>query len=355
MFKSSRNIVIDSDCSINKNALLLLLSKVCWSPDGKYIATGGEDDFINLFSIDRVEGSSRVVCRGHGHTSWISSISFDPFLNARNYYSSSLSISGENEENKTEKFIPTIFYRIGSVGQDNRLCLWDITEDLLKSNSNSKTKISSSNLENSTSNGNVSTSNDSANASSTSASKTSFSSLTSRLSFVRHANKIQKTTEENSDANSNSILNGASKKNRKLSLLSNSSKNSSKTNAAVASNTDESNVAGNYFLHPVSSRRSNFDLTKTTFGTPLCPKLDDIQLIEPVVTEFISHERLNGIFFGETYLLTSSQDGIVTVWLKPQKLLTSNSVSFSSSNEFHRCIFNENERLNTQSRVEIEN
>ena len=312
-------------------------SQVCWSPDGKYLATGGEDDFITLFSVDPDEHCPRVLCRGHGHTSWISAISFDPYMNAKNYYSSLIqtSLSTELDDDRTNKSLarsrndstcfdtnlPSLFYRLASVGQDNRLCLWDITEDILKWNSNSKLSNHSSACVSSTSNGYASLTSDITNhstPSSVSTSKSSFSSLTSRLSFVRHSNKIHKTIDESSDI---TVSNGSAKKSRKVSLLS----NPSKIAASDESNSSSLSTLVHHHNH-ASSRRSNFDLTRTTFGTSLCPKVDEIQVIEPVVTELIAHERLNGIYFGENYLLTSSQDGIIAIWEKPQKLLIPNAV-----------------------------
>ena len=47
----------------------------CWSSDGRYIATGGEDDMITIFSFAEM----RVACRGRGHISWINSVTFDPW------------------------------------------------------------------------------------------------------------------------------------------------------------------------------------------------------------------------------------------------------------------------------------
>ena len=46
---------------------------VCWSPDGKYIGVGGEDDLVTLYSM----AEKRVVVRGQGHKSWVSVVAFD--------------------------------------------------------------------------------------------------------------------------------------------------------------------------------------------------------------------------------------------------------------------------------------
>ncbi|CAF4657094.1 unnamed protein product, partial [Rotaria sp. Silwood2] len=327
---------------------------VCWSPDGKYIATGGEDDFITLFSLDPDEHTSRVICRGHGHTSWINAISFDSYMNAKTYYlsfiqpsSSSLSLYNDNlgiknfnsythsDASYCDTNIPSLFYRIGSVGQDNRLCLWDITEDILKINSNSKQNSLSYPLISSTitSNGYISLPSDITINTQTSTTKSSFSSITSRLSFVRHSNKVNKSIDDTSDITLLAQSNGSSKKSRKMPLFSNTSSGikslSSKVTTTTTTTSDDTNQSSLSTLlnnNNLSSRQTNFDLTKSTFGTNLCPKLDDIQVIEPVIAEFIAHERLNGIYFGENYLITSSQDGLITIWEKSQKLLNINNV-----------------------------
>jgi hypothetical protein len=261
-------------------------------------------------------------------------------MNAKNYYSSSLNNDNDGIKKSLlwsrsdsvcfDTSIPSLFYRIGSVGQDNRLCLWDITEDILKLNINSKQNSSSYPVISSpsTSNGYASLSSDITSNTQISTTKSSFSSLTSRLSFVRNSNKVNKSVDDTPDLALITLTNGSTKKSRKLSLLSSGPKSTSSklTTTSDDSNQDSLSTLTINNSSSFSSRRTNFDLTKTTFGTNLCPKLDDIQVIEPIVTEFISHERLNGIYFGENYFLTSSQDGIIAIWEKPQKFLNSNIV-----------------------------
>jgi WD40 repeat protein len=45
------------------------------SPDSKYVVFGGEDDLVNVYSLDE----KRVVVRGQGHKSWVSVVQFDNF------------------------------------------------------------------------------------------------------------------------------------------------------------------------------------------------------------------------------------------------------------------------------------
>ncbi|KNC85326.1 hypothetical protein SARC_02473 [Sphaeroforma arctica JP610] len=74
---------------------------VSWSPDGKYIVTGGEDDLVSIWSVE----NKGLVARGEGHSSWVVAVAFDPWVC--------------DEKNRV--------YRIGSVGLDLRLLLWDFS------------------------------------------------------------------------------------------------------------------------------------------------------------------------------------------------------------------------------------
>ncbi|KAL2378442.1 hypothetical protein RJZ90_005998 [Blastomyces dermatitidis] len=76
---------------------------VCWSPDGKYILTGGQDDLVSIWSLSE----RKIVARCQGHHSWVSCVAFDPWrCDERNY-------------------------RFGSVGDDCRLLLWDFSVAML--------------------------------------------------------------------------------------------------------------------------------------------------------------------------------------------------------------------------------
>lgn len=76
---------------------------VTWSPDGRYILTGGQDDLVSIWSRD--EGV--LVARCQGHNSWVTAVAFDPWrCDDRNY-------------------------RFGSVGEDSRLLLWDFSVGML--------------------------------------------------------------------------------------------------------------------------------------------------------------------------------------------------------------------------------
>ena len=76
---------------------------VCWSPDGKYMVTGGQDDLVSIWSL----AERKIIARCQGHHSWVSAVAFDPWrCDERNY-------------------------RFGRVGDDCRLLLWDFNVGML--------------------------------------------------------------------------------------------------------------------------------------------------------------------------------------------------------------------------------
>ena len=57
----------------------------------------------------------------------------------------------------------------------------------------------------------------------------------------------------------------------------------------------------------------------------LCPKLDEIPMIEPLVCKRIATERLNSLVFKEDCFMVSTQDGYVFTWSRPTVSAASNS------------------------------
>ncbi|KAI8328984.1 WD40-repeat-containing domain protein [Chlamydoabsidia padenii] len=72
---------------------------VAWSPDGKYILTGGQDDLVTIWAFRE----QRVMARCQGHSSWVTSVAFDPW--------------------RCDERV----YRFASVGEDAKLILWDFS------------------------------------------------------------------------------------------------------------------------------------------------------------------------------------------------------------------------------------
>ena len=79
LYQNNQQMQIQLRCSMKSYFGGLLC--VCWSPDGKYIVTGGEDDLITVFAFE----SMRVACRGRGHSSWINCVTFDPWTTLTDY------------------------------------------------------------------------------------------------------------------------------------------------------------------------------------------------------------------------------------------------------------------------------
>lgn len=157
---------------------------VCWSPDGKYIVVGGEDDLVTIWSLQE----RRVVARGQGHRSWVSVVAFDPYTSfaswdggdfsddenpisdgyssvGRSHYNNDVHRNSDVDRESTtigtssnakghrpksgsfrDSFGPdkiATCYRLGSVGQDTQICLWDITEDVLRHTLDIRQRLSS--------------------------------------------------------------------------------------------------------------------------------------------------------------------------------------------------------------------
>ncbi|KAJ3331572.1 hypothetical protein HDU76_002796 [Blyttiomyces sp. JEL0837] len=74
------------------------LTCVCWSPDGKFILTGGQDDLVTIWAF-----RGKIVARCQGHSSWVTSVAFDAY-------------------NSTDRS-----YRFGSVSEDTKICMWDFS------------------------------------------------------------------------------------------------------------------------------------------------------------------------------------------------------------------------------------
>ncbi|KAI8638183.1 WD40-repeat-containing domain protein, partial [Parasitella parasitica] len=91
------------------------LTCVDWSPDGRYILTGGEDDLVTLWSFLE----KRIIARCPGHKSWVTGVAFDRW----------------RCDDQTCRF--------GSVGEDCNLILWDFSLSALQKPKHPRTIASS--------------------------------------------------------------------------------------------------------------------------------------------------------------------------------------------------------------------
>ncbi|GAA5853098.1 hypothetical protein JCM3766R1_004146 [Sporobolomyces carnicolor] len=79
------------------------LTCVSWSPDGRFVVTGGQDDLLTVYAPHE----QHIVAHCPGHTSWVTRVAFDP----------------ERTEERTMRFV--------SVGEDCKLILWDLSSAAL--------------------------------------------------------------------------------------------------------------------------------------------------------------------------------------------------------------------------------
>ncbi|CAG2102690.1 unnamed protein product [Medioppia subpectinata] len=304
---------------------------VCWSPDNKFVVTGGEDDLVTVWSF----GEKRVVARGQGHKSWVSVVTFDPFTTS---YSENFDLSGSEEDvtqqpsgalNANTESNPTTnsynaintgvnsrsastsrstsgslnrlntrsthsqnitSYRLGSVGQDTHICLWDLSDDVLKQPvGRSRTSIL---------------------LHSPSTPLSSMSGANAYLSpkgnnNVQTANSVPKENNV-SDANILSV-------NHVIKTTS-SDKKEHKRNFSLGSRNSEKNS-----INKTSHTSKLIDDPNRLLGTAICPRLDEVPLLEPLICKKIAHERLTSLVFRDDCFVTACQEGYVCTWARPGK------------------------------------
>lgn len=308
---------------------------VCWSHDGNYIATGGEDDLITIYSFNE----NRVACRCRGHYSWINSVSFDywtyqdsveetlnsnnlniredsdleethltnqqsqakyKIISPRNKRYSSISDHWESSNRKH-----CTFYRLGSVGQDNQVAFWDLTEDILKEK---QTRFRAN----------------------SSLSPPTFHVEESSDEMNQPQKKLSlKLSNDESNSSGSNSGGGFFKKHKR-----NSSLNAMKQMLPLRTNSSTNQV--NLIKDNALKIDDKFSRMTTN---QLCPKLDEVPLIEPLILKKISSERLSSIVFKEDCMITASQDGIISTWMRPGRLKSQISQSIlSESNLNSTCL-----------------
>ncbi|XP_060642595.2 WD repeat-containing protein 20 [Anolis sagrei] len=295
---------------------------VCWSPDGRYIVTGGEDDLVTVWSF--AEG--RVIARGHGHKSWVNAVAFDPFTTSTEDDGSG-EFSGSDEDiqetsnfgrvrtsstlshlsKHSTKSTPSVTYRFGSAGQDTQFCLWDLTEDVLYphhplSRARTLTNTFSAGIPPSGSGGSnlaaestgggalprsLSRSNSLPHPAVTSAAKSHVADGVVPFSIGKFATlTLQERKEKN-----------AEKEHKRYHSLGNISKSNDKLNVVPKSKLDTAKV----------------------LGTSLCPRINEVPLLEPLICKKIAHERLTVLLFLEDCIITACQEGLICTWARPGK------------------------------------
>ncbi|XP_028921072.1 dystrophia myotonica WD repeat-containing protein isoform X1 [Ornithorhynchus anatinus] len=292
---------------------------VCWSPDGRYVVTGGEDDLVTVWSF--AEG--RVVARGHGHKSWVNAVAFDPYT-SRGEGAAEEEEERERQEEEDEERDgsedepgeeredrsasarppepggrrgPAVTYRFGSAGQDTQFCLWDLTEDVLfphppLARPRALTGPLPRPLPLPRS---LSRSNSLPHPAVGGAGKgpgAEAGAGTAALSIGRFATL---TPQERGDKGAGA----ADREHKRYHSLGNISRGGA----------DKANGP---------APRSRLDPAKV-LGTALCPRIHEVPLLEPLVCKKIAQERLTVLLFLEDCIITACQGGLICTWARPGK------------------------------------
>lgn len=332
---------------------------VCWSPDGRYIVVGGEDDLVTVWSLHE----RRVVARGQGHRSWVSVVAFDPYTTS---YSDTEchEFSGSDDESQqttnNRKYTSgrnsgdlsgsAACYRLGSVSQDTQLCLWDITEDVLNQPVCTKSRTSGQ-LAHS---GSFVQSRAAAAAAAAGKVTVKNNATNDKTGLVSNA-KVNNVNSMKENAVTNSVspepvVSTVNSLTQRLAGLSfgdkkSTSENTHKRNFSLGSKSSSGNSDGktsNSFANSVTLRTKNSSSNSSggsactsdmcdplkLIGTATCPRFDECPVLEPLVCKKIAHERLTALVFREDCLVTACQDGYVYTWARPGKMVSDCLVSY---------------------------
>lgn len=296
---------------------------VAWSPDGRYIATGGEDDLVTIWSFSEL----RVVCRGSGHRSWVNGVAFDPYTctipDADVCSATDIRVFDPSETRSSENHVATqrlspslpdrtkeTSYRLGSVGDDAHLCFWEITEDVLFPSTVSSKPPRTSTVNNVTGAGRDAIPN---------GPESSSSGVSSGTPSAGRGT-LQISSSESS---------GLSTKFASLSITeqhrvkeTSASRRPFGTLAARTSDTrlmfTRSKASGS---NGSAAAAGDSVIPAPALGSSGCPCLSDIPLLEPLVCKKVAAERLTAVTFREDCFVVACQEGFVSTWARPSILL----------------------------------
>ena len=297
---------------------------VCWSPDGRYICVGGEDDLVSVWSFEE----QRVVARGKGHNSWVSVVGFDPYTTAPLTMNNGVDFCGSdddftahhegNHQPATERertysshsrtslksgasSVP-VSYRFGSVGQDTLFCLWDFLEDSLEQyqpRTRTNTQLSLTNTTTNTPNATTTT--------------TTTATATSPQSSSQ-CNNVASSTHNKSATISNATSHSDGSLSSRFSTLSMDRHKEKHKKDSVSSKGSVHSSLNRMHLRIIEEGAK-------CIGTPMCPRIDDVLMLEPLVAKKVAQERLTSLVFREDCIVTACQEGFVSTWARPGKVV----------------------------------
>ncbi|KAJ8269972.1 hypothetical protein GJAV_G00108840 [Gymnothorax javanicus] len=322
---------------------------VCWSPDGRYLVAGGEDDLVTVWSFS----DCRVIARGHGHKSWVSVVAFDHYTTSVEE-SEPNEFSGSDEDfqdqihfgrdranstqsrlskrNSTDSRPVSVTYRFSSVGQDTQLCLWDLTEDILFPHlplSRTRTHTNVMNATTTTTTSPPATNNNPGANGNPVAPGNPLPTPLPRSNSLPHSAPATVTANSKAGPTADGAIAAGVGKFATLSLHDRKERHHEKDH--------KRNHSMGHIGSKSSDRLNLLAKTKTdpakTLGTALCPRMEDVPLLEPLICKKIAHERLTVLIFLEDCIVTACQEGFICTWARPGKvgLLSSQNQANSPS------------------------
>ena len=286
---------------------------VCWSPDGQLVVAGGEDDLVTVWSFVQ----RRIVARGQGHRSWITVVAFDPFTTSAAApkdcadVSNGTSSGDSTADELSSQTDMTTCYRLGSVAMDTQICLWELTDDVLKQPYGCRSRTSMVSGPGSPPSSLKFASSQQLDPAIPLASNATGASLTQRL-----ANLTLKTGDAASEKGSL-----AHRRNLSLAGSGGGGSGGGGSGGGGSGGAASKGPSADKEQQPVDPLR--------LIGTMSCPRLDEVPILEPLVCKKVAQERLTALLFREDCVITACQDGIICTWVRP----TITAGSHHSTNE----------------------
>lgn len=212
-------------------------------------------------------------------------------------------------------------YRFGSVGQDTQLCLWDLSDDLLQQPV-AKSRLSCTGGTNSivnlvaVSNNNPQTSSETSNQPKQSTDQPQLEYSDKKIELPDPCNNQEANSyKQNASTCTGPPPNKGSGFTKTFSLVGRRDKR-----YFSQRNLDKGpNSKNNFNNLNEDPNRLNEDPVRL-LGSPVCPRMTEVPVIEPSVCKKISFERLTSLIFCQGGFVTSCQDGYVFSWARPSKV-----------------------------------
>ncbi|CAI5485290.1 unnamed protein product [Closterium sp. Naga37s-1] len=324
-----------------------------FSSDGRLVAAGGEDDLVAVW--DR--HSHAVLAWCEGHCSWVTAVAFDPFLPANPPPSSiasppSTTAAAIATPPSSASPIPTSSastgsgagvgaavapggaegsYRLGSVGQDTQLLLWDIALDdvvlplrLHASHPHHQSAAATS----------ASHPHDVASTSTPPPahphSRSHFSHFHSHAPGHASPNRTHGATSASPSTSAAGTATSASS----LGLgRSSGARSSSGAGSGAGGGSSSSNAGGGGSsggaLRDASGSNASHGAAAAVLVPP--PSRKDVPRISPVMAHKVHVEPLSALAFSQQAVLTACHEGCVKLWLRPGATPPPGSIAATSS------------------------